>query len=92
MDRNREEITERINFDLTGELAEWMSDLKRRGLFVTNPEIVRLSLTYLRHHYRKIGVINELEMNESKAASPHCHSTRAHTYGEKSPEFYGDKA
>lgn len=66
MDRNREEVTERVNFDVTGELAEWMQDVKRRGFFLTNPEIVRLSLTYLRHHYRRIGVTNERETNESK--------------------------
>jgi len=66
MDRNSEEATERVNFDVTGELAEWIQDMKRRGFFVTTPEIVRLSLTYLRHHYRHIGVANERETNESK--------------------------
>jgi Arc/MetJ-type ribon-helix-helix transcriptional regulator len=67
MRQNSEEITERVNFDLTGELAEWMFDLKRRGLFATNPEIVRLSLTYLRHHYRqRLGVTVERETKESE--------------------------
>ncbi len=66
MDRNREEVTERVNFDVTGELAEWMQDVKRLGLFASNPEIVRLSLTLLRHHYRHIVITDERETNESK--------------------------
>ena len=66
MDRNSEEATERVNFDVTGELAEWIQDMKRRGLFASNPEIVRLALTILQNHYRHIGVTNERETKESK--------------------------
>jgi Arc/MetJ-type ribon-helix-helix transcriptional regulator len=67
MDRNSEEATERVNFDVTGELAEWIQDMKRRGFFVTTPEIVRLSLTLLRHHYRqRLGVTVERETKESE--------------------------
>ena len=63
MGRNEEEATERVNFDLTSELAEWMQDMKRRGLFASSPEIVRLSLTILRHYYSQIGVTVEREKN-----------------------------
>ena len=67
MDRNSEEATERVNFDVTGELAEWIQDMKRRGFFVTTPEIVRLSLTLLRHHSRqRLGVTVERETKESE--------------------------
>jgi hypothetical protein len=67
MDKNSEEAIERINFEVTGELAEWMADMKRRGLFFTNPEIIRLALTYLRHHYRQtLGETMEQEKKENK--------------------------
>ena len=67
MDRNSEESTERVNFDVTGELAEWIQDMKRRGFFVTTPEIVRLALTILQLHYRQIlGVTVERDTKESE--------------------------
>ena len=66
MGRDSDKVTERVSFEVTGELAEWMAEMKRRGYFAQNPEIVRLALTVLQHHYnRRLGVIVERETNES---------------------------
>ena len=65
-----EEVTERINFDVTGELAEWIQDMKRRGFFVTTPEVVRLALTFLQYHYgQRLGVTMERGRRKAKVTS-----------------------
>ena len=59
MGRKNEEPTERINFELSGELALWLQEMKKRGLIGSNPEAVRFGLSLLRDYYAKIGISTE---------------------------------
>ena len=52
----RDEHEERINFNLTGDLAVWLRDVKERGYFNNNPQAVRQGLVLLQDHLRKLGV------------------------------------
>jgi len=70
MGKGKKEVTERFNFELTGELAEWLQEMKRRGFFSSNPEAVRLSLTMLRYYYSQIDVIVEQAEKNGKNKSP----------------------
>jgi Arc/MetJ-type ribon-helix-helix transcriptional regulator len=51
----RDENEERINFDLSGDLAIWLREMKELGYFKNNPEAVRLGLVLLRDHLCKLG-------------------------------------
>ena len=48
---------ERISFDVTGELAEFMRQLKERGIHQDNADITRAGLVQLRYYYQQIGLI-----------------------------------
>lgn len=55
---------ERISFDVTGELAEFMRQLKERGIHQDNADIARAGLVQLRYYYQQIDLIK----SDDKAA------------------------
>ena len=52
----RNELEERINFVLTGDLAFWLKGLKEQGYYTSNPDAVRQGLILLQDHLNKLGV------------------------------------
>ena len=62
MSRNDDDPRERINFELTGELARWLEEMKNRGYFISNPEAARLAFVLLRYFFNRIELKN-LEKN-----------------------------
>lgn len=59
MGRGSRDPTERINFELHGELALWLQEMKERGFFGSSPEAVRLAIIVLRDHFNILGIHTE---------------------------------
>jgi hypothetical protein len=59
MGRGSRGPTERINFELHGELAIWLQEMKGRGFFNSSPEAVRLAIIVLRYHFNILGIYTE---------------------------------
>lgn len=59
MGRRSKDFTERINFELHGELAYWLQKMKERGFFNSSPEAVRLAMIVLRFHFDRLGIRTE---------------------------------
>jgi Arc/MetJ-type ribon-helix-helix transcriptional regulator len=56
MVKGSKDSTERINFELHGELAIWLQEMKERGIFNSSPEAVRLAIIVLRYHFNILGI------------------------------------
>ena len=56
LNKKNQDHTERINFTLEGEPALWLTKMKERGFFNSNPEALRLAIIILRNHFANLGI------------------------------------
>jgi hypothetical protein len=65
MGKKDDNHTERFNFQVTGNLAKGVKELKKLGYFDNNAEMGRASLPLLFDQYRKLGIkIGQVEKKE----------------------------